>query len=261
MFYKNIPEEELKNKVAQDYFLDYDCTKIIGKVDFCILPKKNSNPSELFKEQSLLWAEAKANKHDIIAMFTQLILTIGKAKTFNQHLPPAFLGVFDAEKIAFVSYDKIQSLFYKNDFNWKVAPSNHTTKEFAEIKELINDTLEREKHLYYFGKDDKLLRIFIKQNLAKGSEETKIQIDEENFVSIFHRWQKEIKPIIDFDFDKDKRYKFLDANFFLADLFVDDKGTTTISDDVSIRTDLFVFFKNEGYQIRKENLKELMDSI
>jgi len=151
MSYKNIPEEELKNKVAQDYFSEYDCTKIIGKVDFCIQPKKNRNQTELFKEQSLLWAEAKANKRDSIEMFAQLILTIGKARTFNLHLPPAFLGVFDAEKIAFVPYEKVSDLFYKNDFNWNVAPSNHTTKEFAEIKTLINDTLEHEKYLYYFG--------------------------------------------------------------------------------------------------------------
>jgi len=121
MHYPNMPEEELKNKIAQDYFADFDCTKIIGKVDFCVLPKKSRNPSELFKAQSLLWAEAKANKHDIIAMFAQLILTIGKAKTFNQHLPPAFLGAFDAEKIAFVEYGKVQHLFYQSDFNWHEA--------------------------------------------------------------------------------------------------------------------------------------------
>jgi len=128
MLYKNIPEEELKNRIGEDYFADYDYKKIIGKIDFCVLPKKDRNQTELFKEQSLLWAEAKANKHDIIGMFAQLILTIGKARTFNLHLPPAFLGVFDAEKIAFVPYEKVSYLFYKNDFNWNVAPSNHTTK-------------------------------------------------------------------------------------------------------------------------------------
>jgi len=41
MRYPNIPEEELKNRVAQGYFTEYDCTKIIGKVDFCVLPKKD----------------------------------------------------------------------------------------------------------------------------------------------------------------------------------------------------------------------------
>ena len=29
-------EEELKNKVAADWFAAYDTTRIIGKVDFCV---------------------------------------------------------------------------------------------------------------------------------------------------------------------------------------------------------------------------------
>jgi len=257
MSYKNIPEEELKSRVGEDYFSDYDCKKIIGKVDFCVLPKKDRNQTELFREQSLLWAEAKANQRNSIEMFAQLILTIGKARTFSQHLPPAFLGVFDAEKIAFVPYEKVSDLFYKNDFNWNVAPSNHTTKEFAEIKSLINETLEREKYLYYFGKDDKLLKIFIKQNLAKGTEENKIQIDVNNFKWIFEDWIEKIKPLIDYSFDKDKQQRILDLNFFLADLFVDDKNTTTIDDDEPINEDIFVMFRNGRYEIDKEKAQTL----
>jgi len=231
--------------------------KIIGKVDFCVLPKKNRNQSELFKEQSLLWAEAKANKHNIIAMFAQLILTIGKARTFNEHFPPAFLGVFDAEKIAFVPYEKVSYLFHKNDFNWNVAPSNHNTKEFAEIKELINDTLEREKYLYYFGKDDKNLQFFVKQNLAKGSEESRIQIDVNNFKWVFDEWIEKVKPLINYSFDKDKQQRILDLNFFLADLFVDDKNTTTINDDEPINEDIFVVFRNGRYEIDQEKARTL----
>lgn len=33
MQYANIREEELKNKVAQDYFNAFDATKIIGNID------------------------------------------------------------------------------------------------------------------------------------------------------------------------------------------------------------------------------------
>jgi hypothetical protein len=33
-------------------------------------------------------------------MFVQLILTIGKARTFNRYNPPPFLCAFDYEKIA-----------------------------------------------------------------------------------------------------------------------------------------------------------------
>jgi hypothetical protein len=39
MPYPNIREEELKNKVATDYFADFDCTQIIGNIDFCISSK------------------------------------------------------------------------------------------------------------------------------------------------------------------------------------------------------------------------------
>lgn len=121
-----IREEELKNKVAADYFSSFDNTKIIGNIDFCI-----SMPDGLFAGQSLLWAEAKAgNKKDIYESFVQLILTIGKEKTNENHLPPSFLGAFDAEKIAFIPYNAIIDVFSMNDFNWNVKPSNHETKEF-----------------------------------------------------------------------------------------------------------------------------------
>jgi len=256
MRYPNIPEEELKTRVGQDYFSDYDFARIIGKVDFCVLP----SPGGLFTGQSLLWAEAKAGKHDVVGMFAQLILTIGKARTFNLHLPPAFLGAFDAEKIAFVPYDKVQHLFFQNDFNWNVAPSDHGTKEFAEIKALITNILETEKHLYHFGEDDAELRFFIRNNLAKATADHRIPIDRNNFVPIYLRWLDEIKPLIDFDFASAGK-QILDSDFYLADLFVDDKGTVTIADDVSIRDDLFVVFRDGGYHITRESLKSLFDAI
>jgi len=54
MKYSNIREEELKNKLAQDYFGVYDCTKIIGNVDFCVCLKQFQ--MELFDQESLFWA-------------------------------------------------------------------------------------------------------------------------------------------------------------------------------------------------------------
>jgi len=261
MQYKNIPEEELKIRIGQDYFSDFDHATKLKKVDFCVLPKKIRNQTELFKPQSLLWAEAKSNKRDIISMFAQLILTIGKARTFNQHLPPAFLGVFDAEKIAFVPYQKVSELFYKNDFNWNVAPSNHTTKEFAEIKELIDGILEREKYLYYFGKDDKNLKFFIKQNLAKGTENNKIKITKNNFTWVFEDWLTEVKPLITPDFEKDKKQRILAYNFFLADLFVDDKDTTTTDDDESINENLFVVWRKGLYEIDPEKVNRFNNEL
>jgi len=42
MRYPNIPEEELKIRVGEDYFSGFDHATKIGKVDFCVLPKKRS---------------------------------------------------------------------------------------------------------------------------------------------------------------------------------------------------------------------------
>ena len=34
-----IREEELKNRVAADFFGAYDCTRIVGNIDFCVSAK------------------------------------------------------------------------------------------------------------------------------------------------------------------------------------------------------------------------------
>ena len=68
--------------------------------------------------KSLLWAEAKQDtSHGIFESFVQLILTIGKERTFEKYLPPKYIGAFDAEKFAFIEYHEIRSIFYQNDFN------------------------------------------------------------------------------------------------------------------------------------------------
>ena len=38
MKYKNIREEELKNKVGTDWFKNFDTTEIIGNIDFSVFP-------------------------------------------------------------------------------------------------------------------------------------------------------------------------------------------------------------------------------
>jgi len=52
MSYQNIREEGLKNKIAKDYFADFDNTKIIRNVDFCINFEKENKLEELFKSKS-----------------------------------------------------------------------------------------------------------------------------------------------------------------------------------------------------------------
>ena len=53
--YTGISEEELKNKIAVDYFSEYDCTKREDNIDFWVM--SNDIP--------LLWAESKKGKNNI----------------------------------------------------------------------------------------------------------------------------------------------------------------------------------------------------
>lgn len=260
MKYANIREEEIKIKVRDDFFSEYDY-KILGNIDFCITPKnKNPKQTQLFDDINLLWAEAKTGDYDVIAMFAQLILTIGKAKTFDKTLPPAFLGAFDGKKIAFIPYNAVLDIFSLNDFNWNVTSSNQNTKEFAIIREHVQKSLDKNDYLYDFLKDEKELKFFIKNNLAKATESGKILINKNNFVPIYLRWVEQVKPYIDFNWEDGKKQNILDNSFFLADLFVDDKGTPVIEDDTPISENLFVVFKNGHYEIAKENLKSLFNA-
>ena len=218
MMYNKIREEELKNKVSRDWFSKYDTTEILGNIDFTVFPKQEN----LFERTPLLWAEAKTGDFDVVDMFVQLILTIGKARTFDKTLPPAFLGAFDFKKIAFVDYISIQDIFYINDFNWNVTPSNHETKEFLLIKERIQEILNSKTYVFDYERDEELLKKFIKNNVAKGSTKSKIKIDKNNFIPIYLRWVEIIKPIIEVNWDELKKINILDSDFYLADLFVDD---------------------------------------
>lgn len=256
MKYKNIREEELKNKVGADWFKSFDTTEIIGNIDFSVFPKQ----ADIFGRTPLLWAEAKTGNFDVPTMFVQLILTIGKARTFDKTLPPAFLGAFDFNKIAFVPYISVQDIFYLNDFNWNVTPSNHETKEFKLIKERVEATLNQNTSVYDYQKDEKELKYFIANNIAKATETSKIKIDKNNFYPIYLRWLDIVKPIIDVHWDDLKKASILDSDFYLADLFVDDKDTQKTDDDLTIRDNLFVIFQNQGYKIAKENIKQMFDA-
>jgi len=256
MYYKNIREEELKNKVGADWFKNFDTTEIIGNIDFSVFPSQG----DLFGRIPLLWAEAKTGNYDTTIMFVQLILTIGKARTFDKTLPPAFLGAFDFQKIAFVPYISIQDIFYLNDFNWNVTPSNHETKEFQLIKERIEKTLKKNAHIYDYEKDAKELKFFIERNIANSTHTAKIKIDKNNFIPIYLRWLDVVKPSIEVNWDDLKKVGILDSDFYLADLFVDDKNTQNIEDDQSIRDSLFVIYQNQGYKIAKENLNQMFDA-
>lgn len=254
--YKNIREEELKNKVGADWFADFDSTEILGNIDFTIFPKQDN----LFGRTPLLWAEAKTGDFDIPTMFVQLILTIGKARTFDKTLPPAFLGAFDFKKIAFIDYVNIQDIFFLNDFNWNVTPSNHDTKEFKLIKQRIESILKTKTYVFEYENDKENLKTFIKKNVANATSKSKIKIDKNNFIPIYLRWLEVVKPIIDVEWEELKKSNILDSDFYLADLFVDDNNTQDINDDLSVRDSLFVVYQNQGYTIAKENIRQMFDA-
>ncbi|MCZ2355718.1 MAG: hypothetical protein LC115_03335 [Bacteroidia bacterium] len=243
MEYQNIREEELKNKVAQDYFWLYDCTKIIGNVDFCVC--MHQSQKELFEQESLLWAEAKKGSSDIYNSIVQLILTIGKARTFDKFLPPAMLGAFDGEKIAFIPYNDIHEVFYINDFNWNVTPSNHTTKEFKLIHEKVKTVIDSKALLFNFLTDDRELKKFIKKNFIVGKFGlTKTKIDKNNFMVIYNKWLQAVKPNIAVNWDIAKKTGIIDGDFYLADLLSQENNT--------LKEKLFVLLRHDHYELDRK---------
>ena len=250
MKYGNIREEELKNKIAQDFFDKFDCTEIIKDIDFAVRIKGNS----LFGEY-LLWAEAKKNTADTTSMLTQLVLTIGKARSFDKILPPPFLGCFDCEKIVFIPYFEVQEIFYQNDFNWKITPSNRETKEFKQVFEQIGKISDSKIYIFDFEKDEKELKNFIKENFVIGKSETsKIKIDKNNFINIYNKWLEAVKPtIMLLNWEKAKKAGIIDGDFYLADLLS--------SENQTLKEKLFVVLKSNKYVLnRHENEMGLLTS-
>ncbi|EPP6630427.1 hypothetical protein ACUU3K_000673 [Campylobacter upsaliensis] len=260
MYPINLPEEELKSKVAADFFspnpqseiikLDkeqkallktLDSTQILGRIDFCI----SYNAKTLFQPINFLWAEAKkGNKSDIIESFIQLILTIGKEKTYENNLPPIFLGAFDCEKIAFIPYHELDSIFTQNDFNWNVTPSKHDTKEFKQLHALAKELIEKQKLQFSFKSDYKELQSFIQANFTLNNENiAKIPITKNNFTTIYQKWLTSVAPSIGIDWNLAKNAGILDADFYLADLLS--------AENQSLLDKLFVVLKQTHYEFNK----------
>ena len=240
----NIREEEIKNRLRKEYFSDYDAEQILGDIDFAVAMP--SDGPQLFETEYFLWAEAKkGTHHDIYESLVQLILTIGKVRTFDKVLPPAFLGAFDAEKIAFIPYNAVLDIFYQNDFNWNVTPSAHSTKEFKLVMEKVRKTLERNMLMYSFDKDSKELKRFIKSNFVLGKAGvSKIRINKNNFTAIYQKWLVEVKPSIAVNWEQAKKQGIIDADFYLADILS--------MHNVTLRNSLFVLLRTNYYELDRK---------
>lgn len=243
MKYPNIREEELKNRLAEDYFWLYDCNRVIGNVDFCVSVRQSG--VELFERESLLWAEAKKGSSDIYKSVAQLVLTIGKARTFDKQLPPPLLGAFDAEKIAFVPYSEVHDIFYLNDFNWNVTPSDHESREFRLILGKVRAVINAKALLFHYQQDDKELRRFIKDNFVESKRGvSKIRIDKNNFMVVYNKWLQAVKPSIAVNWEIAKKGGIIDGDFYLADLLSQENN--------SLKEKLFVLLRQDHYELDRQ---------
>ncbi len=255
MDYKKLREEPLKSAIQQDYFGAYNYTQL-GNIDF-VITKRNTDKGqfELFENvennidvsiKSILWAEAKqGTTHDIYESFVQLILTIGKEKTFEKYLPPKYIGAFDAEKFAFIEYHSIQEVFYQNDFNWNVTPSNHETKEFNQLHSLCESLLTENSIFFKYEQQSSELKQFIKLNFKTDKDiSEKISVTKNNFTFVFQRWSEVVKPTIKVDWEKANKSGIISADFFLADLLS--------SENESLKDSLYVVLKKTKYELAKK---------
>lgn len=246
-------EGTIINNVREDFFKDYDCRKLIGNIDFSVAIPQTGK--ELFPEiEYVLWAEAKKGAltpsafHDA---FIQLIFTIGRERTFDKNLPPKFLGAFDAEKIAFIPFSAVMEVFSQNDFDWTVAPSDHESKEFKQLKEMVKKQLtetgkENENvYFFHFFNDKKDLQRFIKKNFVSGRDSVqRMRITYNNFTHIYEKWRKEVMPSIAVNWDNAKKNGLLDADFYLADIMSGDNET--------LLENLHVLLKSNHYELDRK---------
>ena len=247
-------EDEIKNLVRDDWFGKYDGNRSIGNIDFSVCMPTDPNQLEIFDLDFFLWAEAKkGNREDIDDSLVQLIMTIMKARTYNDYLPPLYLGAFDAEKIAFIPYDdklQRQVIFdqvLENKIDWtSITPSDHTTEEFQLVKHKAKDVLLG-KIIFDFDNEEKDLRLFIKSNFKAAKTGTnKINITLNRMTSIFNRWLEEVKPTIDVPWvDLAQQYNILPADFFLADVIS--------KNNQSLGPSLQVLLRSNEYQVTKHS--------
>jgi len=249
--YSNIQKEEtLKSLVYTDYFSKFGYEPNIDNIDFVITDKKTRD--DLFSEspgssRHYLWAEAKKDIHDIFDMYTQLILTCKKTYEKADHLAPPWLGVFDETRISFVSFHDMLPIFSVTDFNWNTTPNNHKAADFQKAKLQIKDLIGAKLIIYHFGTDDKEIKTFIKSYFTSGdSISIKSPITKDNFVQIFIKWVKEVKPYINISKDEWVEFKqkgILDCDFYRADI-MSSKGNT-------ITDKLKIVLKNDNYKFQE----------
>lgn len=249
--YHNIREEALKLKVAADWFGRFDCTDIIGRIDFAA--KIPTNGKALFGDEYLLWAEAKQTPTDVYRMLTQLLVTI--KQDAEMQTPPKFAGCFDNEKIAFIEYHNVLPVFTLNDFDWTQTPSSVDEKSIETVRHTIDGT-----QLITFRYDDDQCELanFIKQNSTRDGNENLLStlINRNNYTFIYRRWRNMVLPHIDANWELlKKNYSIYDRDFFLAEINIDDNGTTCVDDDHASVQNFYITFdaRTAQYTLKRKD--------
>ncbi|AHA87604.1 hypothetical protein U063_0239 [Helicobacter pylori BM012A] len=216
----NLNEEPLKSQIKAEFFKDKKFLYSGDKIDF-MLSCKHSNAT-----LPILWGEAKRGDFDDLdKAFTQLLLTIGKHRFYTHHTPP-YLCAFNAFRMEFIAFnDTITSFFYKSDIDFSITPSNHNTEGFKHALDAFKAMCKPHKLVFDFKTQSQECKEFIKNHLNSSHLLNKIQIDKNNFFTIYQKWLEAVKPTIDIDWEVAKTKGILDADYYLADLLSDGDKT------------------------------------
>ncbi|MBM0597230.1 hypothetical protein JQ289_07050 [Helicobacter pylori] len=217
--FSNLNEEPLKNQIKAEFFKDKKFLYSGDKIDF-MLSYKHSNAT-----LPILWGEAKRGDFDDLdKAFTQLLLTIGRHKLYTHHTPP-YLCAFNAFRMEFIAFnDTITSFFYKSDIDFSITPSNHNTEGFKHALDAFK-AMKPHKRVFDFKTQSQECKEFIKKYLNSNHLLNKIQIDKNNFFTIYQKWLEIVKPTIDINWEAAKAKGILDADYYLADLLSDGDKT------------------------------------
>ncbi|GAA9791744.1 hypothetical protein VN0370_14030 [Helicobacter pylori] len=218
--FSSLNEETLKIQIKAEFFKDKKFLYSGDKIDF-MLSYKYPNAT-----LPILWGEAKkGNFDDLDKAFTQLLLTIGKHKLYTHHTPP-YLCAFDAFRMEFIAFDDtITNFFYKSDIDFSITPSNHNTEGFKHALDAFKAKCKSHKWVFNFKTQSQECKEFIENNLNSSHLPNKIQIDKNNFFTIYQKWFEAVKPTIDIDWEVAKTKGILDADYYLADLLSDGDKT------------------------------------
>jgi hypothetical protein len=139
-------------------------------------------------------------------------------------------------------------IFNETDFNWNTTPSNHETADFQKAREKVAKLIGTKIAVYNFGGDDTEIKEFIKTHFVVGaSGSIKSPITKDNFVQIFIKWVKEIKPFINIpkaEWAELKQKGILDCDFYRADVMSDGGNTITEKLKIVLKNDNYKFHEN-----------------